>query len=58
VLAVVKFDSDLEFDLLAYMRGQSDPDILRKMYKNENYLRAIQYWLPFFENRGLLDKTF
>lgn len=57
-LMMAKYDSDQEFDLQSFMGGTLNAITLEKMYRNEIYLKALQCWLPFFENRGLLDQTY
>lgn len=55
ILFVVKYNSAEEITIETMMTGSNDPDIMDRVYKNDNYKKAVTMWLPFMNKRGFLD---
>lgn len=30
-------------------------EAMNKIYRNENFMKAVKLWLPFFDKKGFLD---
>ncbi|KAL7027492.1 hypothetical protein ACKWTF_005459 [Chironomus riparius] len=57
VLLSAKYESTQEFDLdYLTLNDEKDPEFFDRTYGNETYKKAIQAWLPLFDERGYLDK--
>lgn len=54
ILFVVKYDSDEEINMETMMAG-GDPEMIKRIYNNEVYKKAVKLWLPFLSKRGFLD---
>lgn len=54
ILFVVKYDSNEEINIETLMSAD-DPEMLNRVYNNDNYKNAIKKWLPFLNKRGFLD---
>lgn len=56
ILFVVKYDSPEEINIEMMMTGGGDdPNMMDRIYNNENYKAALKAWLPFLNRRGFLD---
>ena len=53
ILFVVKYDSPEEINIEMMMTGGGDdPNMMDRIYNNENYKAALKAWLPFLNRRG------
>lgn len=55
ILFVVKYDSPEEISMETLMMEGGSPEMLKRVYQNDCYKKALQLWLPFFNKRGFLD---
>lgn len=55
LLFAVKNDSPQEINLSEILGGSDDSPERDRVFKNENYMKAVRSWLPFFNERGYLD---
>lgn len=55
ILFVVKYDQPEEISIEQMMTGVEDPDMVRRVFYNETYKKAVNTWLPFLNKRGYLD---
>lgn len=56
IMFVTKYDSSEEINLEQMMQAEyPDPSFYHRIYRNENYKRALKLWLPFLDERGYLD---
>jgi hypothetical protein len=53
---VCKYESEEELTMEQFMDVNAfTDDMFNRMYRNDNYLRALKSWLPFMHKRGFLD---
>jgi hypothetical protein len=38
-----------------FMSGGNNPELLKRIYGNDCYKKAVKLWLPFLNKRGFLD---
>jgi hypothetical protein len=57
IMFVCKYTSEQELNMADMFSGQISEEIMHLMYRNENYLKALESWLPFLEQRGYLNKV-
>lgn len=56
IMSIVKYDSDHELTMEQFMDPSSfDDDMIKRIFGNENYLKALKIWLKFMYKRGILD---
>ena len=56
ILFICKYDSQEEITLDFFMRNDEGKEIImNKIYRNENYKKAIKLWLPLSNKKGFLD---
>lgn len=55
ILFVVKNSSSEEINLEMMMTGGDITNMLDRVYNDPNYTKAVKLWLPFLNERGLLD---
>lgn len=54
-MAIVKYESTEEINLENLMMGDDNSEAFDRIYKNENYKKALKLWLPLLNSRGYLD---
>jgi len=54
---ICKYSSEQELNMADMFTGQISEEQMHLMYRNENYLKALQAWLPFLDERGYLGQT-
>lgn len=55
ILFIVKYDCNEEMSIEQLMTGGDNPELIDRIYNNDNYKKAIKLWLPFLDKRGFLD---
>jgi len=55
ILFVVKYDSSEEINIEMIMASGDNPEMINRIYNNDNYKKALKLWLPFLNKRGFLD---
>lgn len=56
ILFACKYDSAEELTMEQLMDPNAyDQEMFNRLYRNDNYLKAIKSWLPFLHKRGFLD---
>jgi hypothetical protein len=56
ILFVVKYDAKEEISIEDLMKpGPEQQELLERVYKVENYVKAVQLLLPFMKKRGFLN---
>lgn len=51
----MKYNSSHEIDISDLISGEENPEMLERLYNNENFKKTMQLWLPFLNKRGFLD---
>ena len=55
ILFICKYDSHEEITLETLMKNeQGKEELMNKIYRNENYKKAITQWLRFLDQRNFL----
>lgn len=57
ILFICKYDHQDEMSIETVMNNDDEgaQKMLKTIYRNENYKKAVTLWLPFLNKRGLLD---
>lgn len=55
LLFVVKYDSPEEINLEMILSGSDNPEMMDRVFNNDNYKNAVKLWLKFLNKRGYLD---
>jgi hypothetical protein len=55
-MAIVKYESAEEINMENLMTGAEDPEMMNRIYNNENYKKAVKLWFPFLDKKGFMDK--
>lgn len=55
IMFVCKYTSEKEIDFADMFSGQIDEESMKLMYRNDNFMAALEAILPFLEERGFLD---
>jgi hypothetical protein len=55
IMFVCKYNAQEEINMGELFSGVIDDASLKRIYSNDNYLKALESWLPFMEERGYLD---
>ncbi|KAG5675465.1 hypothetical protein PVAND_005367 [Polypedilum vanderplanki] len=55
IMFICKYNSEKEIIMADLFSGMIDDDTLKLIYSNDNYLKALETWLPFMDERGFLD---
>ena len=55
ILFICKYDSNEEITMEIFMRNDDGKEeLMNRIYRNENYKKAIIPWLRFLDQRGFL----
>ncbi|KAG5675463.1 hypothetical protein PVAND_005365 [Polypedilum vanderplanki] len=56
IMFICKYDSDQEITMEQFTDPNAfTPEMFNRMYRNDNYLKALKSWLPFLYERGYLN---
>jgi hypothetical protein len=55
IMFVTKYDQPEEINLENMMHNECPPEFYHRIFRNENFKKALKLWLPFLNDRGYLD---
>jgi hypothetical protein len=57
IMIIVKYSSDKEVKMEDMFTGVVDDGVVNDFFLNDLYVKALEIWLPFLEERGYLEKS-